>query len=140
MRNWGVAKSHFLFRGVVYLNLSISVYFLQFLSLEACHKTKFIHSSFGVIGHGVSHLVTGWSNLLVFSGFGSSLGAPRAPFLNFSKICVFAPVTDFRRFSFFSNRRNLTFFVKNLHKVLCRVFFWLAQGPRYCRGACPNVS
>ena len=60
--------------------------------------------------------------IISFFGFGSSWGAPRPPFLNFSKICVFAPVTDFRRFSFFSNRRNLTFFFKNLHKVLCRFF------------------
>ena len=61
--------------------------------------------------------------IISFFGFGSSWGPARVPFLNFSKICVFAPVTDFRRFSFFLNRRNLTFFVKNLHKVLCRFFF-----------------
>ena len=36
--------------------------------------------------------------ILSFFGFGSSWGVARAPFLNFSKICIFAPVTDVRRF------------------------------------------
>ncbi len=38
--------------------------------------------------------------ILSFLGFGSSLGVARASFLNFSKIYIFASVTDVRRFSF----------------------------------------
>ncbi len=64
-----------------------------------------------------------WSvQFLSFFAWASPWGSPRCPFLNFSKICVFAPVTAVRHFSFFQNRRILPFFCKNLHKVLCRFF------------------
>ena len=49
--------------------------------------------------------------------------------LNFSKICIFASVTDVRRFSFFANRRKLTFFV--LLSLRGAIYFWLVQILRF---------
>jgi hypothetical protein len=77
-------------------------------------------------------------------GFWTSWGVVRALFLNFSKICIFAPVTDFRRFSFFSNRRNLTFFFQKFAQSAVPFFFgwpWvldMAEGyvPRCLEGVC----
>ena len=77
--------------------------------------------------------------ILSFFGFWTSWEVVRASFLNFSKICIFASVTDPRRFSFFKNRRKLTFFSQFCTKC-CAIFFWLALGPRYFRRVHPMVS
>ena len=56
--------------------------------------------------------------ILSFFVFRSSWGVARAPFLNFSKICIFASVTDPDGFRFFKNRPKLTFFWPTFLKVV----------------------
>ncbi len=81
----------------------------------------------------------GWSKslaLLDSEPHGGSLGPS---FWIFQKYAFLHPWRTSDGFRFFQIAGIWPFFSKICTKC-CAVFFWLALGPRYCRGACPNVS